>query len=170
MVDSVVLCTTNLMDIEVAYPAYLDTLCYRANRFGISSCSHESLLDSVLKRIDSDFANEIFKIYHPTMIKLEDTTLINPKGWVEREFNIESRLMKYFKSLEEKEKYFRDVIPHCLMAGTISPSVLAYILCIHKKIDFNDFNYRLWISISLLTIIDPLEMKFREYLEKGEIN
>ncbi len=162
MVDSVVLSKTKLIDIDVAYPAYLDSLCQRGNRSGITSCSHKSLFDSVIKRIDTDLANEIFMISQAEKIIIEDTALIKTESWTKRDFNIESRLMKYFQTLEKNESYFREAIPQCLMQGGIAPAVRAYILCTHETIDFNDFNNRLWVSIILLTIYDPIDLNERE--------
>lgn len=172
-VDSIVLSKTEILDIEIAYHHYLDSLNESAALGG----------DSIIPFPEEEKYNFIFSL-NPSLVKniwnidsirnelrLKDTVLYDVDGFFNLHLSPHSRYMEYCKSLGANDTIFKEIYDQTQMVGSLAPTMVTGFFYHNSKFDFNEIDNRLWVAIFLLTLEESYEKKVKRYLkEKTKYN
>ena len=74
--------------------------------------------------------------------------------------------MKYLKEKGMENDFFKSVHENIEIAGDISPVVFGTFLLKHRELNFGDSENRLWASVFILRMEDPMELKVKRYLAR----
>ena len=167
-VDSKVSENENLTDINQIYHAYFDKL----NSYVLEGKMFPALLKDTtkfkfLETIDKEAFSSIWKMDdYVRMVRYKDTTLTDLHGFKTLELNYQGKYLKYLKEVGESDHRYADLYKSIEISGDISPSTVAWFPAHHQEFDFSSFKDRLWATVFLLRMGDPLEEKVERYLKE----
>jgi len=92
--------------------------------------------------------------------------LYSPENFYSLSINYEGEYLKYLKEKGMENDFYKSVYESIQIAGDISPSTYAYLILKHRELDFGDTDYRLWASVFILRMSDPMELKVKRYLAR----
>ncbi len=163
--DSLVLANTTETEVEEAYHAYFDTILIliKNGDFNNMSCN-EPEKQEFLFNLDTTFFNKIWEKSIPRIVKTKDTTLYSPENYFSLSLNYKGEYVKYLKEKGMENDFYKSVHESIEIAGDISPTVFGNFLLKHRELNFNDAENRLWASVFILHMSDPMEIKVKRYL------
>ncbi len=160
-VDGLVSDSTDVEDINQAYHAYFENY-----RFYIEAGTfYPALLkDSVkfefLETIDKAAFDAIWRIDDSVRkIRFRTLSLDSVTGIKTLELNCLGKYLKYLKETGKADTRYAGIFETIEIAGDISPSIATWFPTHHVEFDFTIFKNRLWASVFLLRLSDPLEEK-----------
>lgn len=170
-VDVVVSDSTDIEDINQAYHSYFDN--YKS--YIEAGTFYPALLkDSVkfeyLETTDKAAFDAIWRIDDSVRkIRFRTLALDSVTGIKTLELNCLSKYLKYLEETGKADSQYARIFETIEIAGDISPSIATWFPMHHEEFDFSLFKDRLWASVFLLRLGDPLEEKVERYL-KGKNN
>jgi|SRR5690554_87089 hypothetical protein len=167
-VDSKVSENENLTDINQIYHAYFDKLdSYVSDGKMFPILLKDTTKFKFLEAVDKDAFSSIWKIDDYTkMVRYKDTTLTDLHGFKTLTLNYQGKYLSYLKETGKSDSLYSQIYKSIEIAGDIPPSIVSWYPTQTKKIDFTSFNARLWATVFLLRMGDPLEEKVERYLKK----
>jgi hypothetical protein len=165
--DSLVLANTQEIEIEEAYHAYFDTILIlmKNGDFNNMSCN-EPEKQEFLFNLDTTFLNKIWEKSIPRIVKSKDTTLYSPENYFSLSLNYKGEYVKYLKEKGMENDFYKSVHESIEIAGDISPTVYGKFLLEHRELNFSNAENRLWASVFILRMEDPMELKVKRYLAR----
>lgn len=165
--DSLVLANTKETQVEEAYHVYLDSIqSLMKNGDWMNYSFNEPEKQEFLFNLDTTFFIKIWEKSIPRIVKAKDTTLYSPENFYSLSINYEGEYLKYLKEKGMENDFYKSVYESIQIAGDISPSTYAYLILKHRELDFGDTDYRLWASVFILRMSDPMELKVKRYLAR----
>lgn len=151
-VDSIVSVKTGLTDVNESYHAYIDKLSTDA----FSGKSSTPLLsDSAkfqsLETIDNDAFSAIW---------IESLAYIPWESQCRKylELNLEGKYKEYLQEIGESDDRYASIYEDLNRAGSLSPVTVVWFLKNHQELDFTLYKHRLWATVFLLRMPEPLEI------------
>lgn len=166
-VDRQVSEVTKKTDINESYHSYFN---------GLESAVFPALVKDTAKfkflgTIDEEAFSTIWRMDdHTEMVKTKDTVLTDLHGYQLLELNYNGKYLNYLKEIGKTDKHYADIYKSIEIAGDLSPSAFAWFREHHQELDFTRFKDRLWATVILLRIGDPLEEKVERYLKNQKPN
>lgn len=165
--DSLVLANTKEMQAEEAYHVYLDTIqSLMKNGEWMNYTFNEPEKQEFLFNLDTTLFNKIWEKSIPRIVKSKDTTLYSPENYFSLSLNYKGEYVKYLKEKGMENDFFKSVYENIEIAGDISPVVFGTFLLKHRELNFGDSENRLWASVFILRMSDPMELKVKRYLAR----
>ncbi len=158
---------TNTTDINESYHTYFDEL----ESFVFPAFIKDTTKFKFLETIDEEAFSTIWRIDdHKTMVKTKDTVLTDLQGFKSLELNHQGKYLNYLKEIGKTDKWYAAQYEIIEIAGDISPATVAWFREHHQEFDFTLFKDRLWATVFLLRMGDPLEDKVERYLKDKNQN
>jgi hypothetical protein len=165
--DSLVMANTKETQAEVAYHVYLDTIqSLMKNGDWMNYSFNEPEKQEFLFNLDTTFFNKIWEKSIPRIVKSKDTTLYSPENYFSLSLNYKGEYVKYLKEKGMENEFYKSVHESIENAGDISPVVFGTFLLKHRELNFGDSENRLWASVFILRMSDPMELKVKRYLAR----
>jgi len=165
--DSLVLANTKETQVEEAYHVYLDSIqSLMKNGDWMNYSFNEPEKQEFLFNLDTTFFIKIWEKSIPRIVKAKDTTLYSPENYFTHSLNYKGEYVKYLKEKGMENDFYKSVHEGIETAGDISPTVFGNFLLKHRELNFNDAENRLWASIFILRMSDPMELKVKRYLAR----
>ena len=165
--DSLVLANTKETQAEEAYHVYLDTIqSLMKNGEWINYTFNELEKQEFLFNLDTTLFNKIWEKSIPRIVKSKDTTLYSPENYFSLSLNYKGDYVKYLKEKGMENDFFKSVHENIEISGDISPVVFGTFLLKHRELNFGDSENRLWASVFILRMSDPIELKVKRYLAR----
>ncbi len=165
-IDSIVLSENFNSNLDSAYHYFLDKLCKEGYETDEMLIIDPDLNKKFLSSLDSSVVYDIWEKCEVLSVQTWDTIIHNPPDWPCLEFNINGRYYEIIHELGKDYEYFKRLPGYIDDCACISASIIMPLICGNESFDFNDFNIRLWTSIVLLCLEEPVEKKLDRYLEK----
>lgn len=154
-VDSTVSAKTGLTGINESYNAYIDKLSSDVFSGGnFTPLVNDASKFQFLELID----NEAFSaIWGKQTIHLD---------WSSRPIqmlylNSEGKYKRYLQKVGESDEWYARIYEETDRSGDFSPVIIARFLKNHHEHDFTLYKHRLWATVFLLNIAEPLEVSER---------
>ena len=74
------------------------------------------------------------------------------------ELNFEGKYKKYLQETGKSDDYYAGIYEDLNMSGDFSPATVAEFLKNHRELDFTLYKHRLWATVFLLRMAEPLEI------------
>lgn len=166
-VDSIVQSQNRYSEIDKAYQYYYDSIC----RFYDSSFEEYPSIDEEEKfkflfNLDSELFKKIWVKQIPRFVRTKDTILYSPVNLYFIDINNNGEYVKLLKKLGKTNRYYKQVHSDIMLTGALSPVFYGGFFNQDYSLNFKNINDRLWFSIVLLTIEEPIENKVERYLNK----
>ncbi len=117
--------------------------------------------------LDTILFNKIWSKQIPTRVKTRDTTLYYPANFYLIGLNPNGDYVKLLDNLGKSNRYYKKVHEGIICSGTLSPVFYAGFFNHEYSFDFKNISDRLFFSIALLTLDEPIEKKVERYLKKS---
>ncbi|MEL7587223.1 MAG: hypothetical protein AAGU19_10970 [Prolixibacteraceae bacterium] len=158
-VDSLIVDQTKLEDINEAYHAY----------FSIDEFYPGLVKDSVKFKFLETVGKEAFDAIwtmsdSAKLVHYKGTTLVDLHGFKTLGLNYRGKYRSYMKEVGKTDSLHAVLNDAIEVAGDIPPSVYASFFEDHKKLNFSLFKDRLWTTVFILSMGDPLEERVERYL------
>jgi hypothetical protein len=166
-VDGLVSDSTDIEDINHAYHAYFNN----CKSYIEAGTFYPALLkDSVkfefLETIDKTAFDAIWRIDDSVRkIRFRTLALDSVIGIKTLELNYLGKYLKYLEETGSADSRYDGIFETIEIAGDISPSTATWFPMHHVEFDFSLFKDRLWATVFLLRMGDPLEEKVERYLK-----
>ena len=165
--DSLVLANTKETQVEEAYHVYLDTIYELLKNGGSMNYSfNEPEKQAFLFNLDTTFFNKIWEKSIPKIVHTKDTDLYYPENFYTLSLNYKGEYLKYLKEKGMENDFYKSIHENIESAGDISPVVFGNFLLKHRELNFGDSENRLWASVFILRMEDPIELKVKRYLAR----
>jgi hypothetical protein len=169
-VDGIVGDSTNVADINKAYHSYFDKYRTYAENGFYPALVKDSVKFEYLETIDKTAFDAIWRIDDSVRkIRFRNLALDSVTGFKTLELNYFGKYKKYLKEIGKTDSIYAGIFEAIEIAGDISPSTFGWFIMSHQEFDFTLFKDRLWSTVFLLRMGDPLEEKVERYL-KGKNN
>jgi hypothetical protein len=167
-VDSTVLDITSAEDINRAYHIYFDTLLSKMkNGEDIIGLVKDTVKYKFLENLNKESFEAVWRMSEKArMVKYKDTLLSDLKGYKTLEINMIGKYLDYLNSTGKTDSVYAQIVNSIQIAGDIPPSTFGWFLTNHDDFDFTNFKNRLWATVFLLRIEDPMEEKIERALRK----
>ena len=158
---------TKETEINKSYHAYFNELSFDV----FPALVKDTAKFKFLETIDEEAFSTIWRMDHHTeMVKTKDTVLTDLHGYQSLELNPLGKYLNYLKELGKTDKHYSEIYKSIEIAGDLSPSTVAWFREHHQELDFTRFKDRLWATVILLRMGDPLEEKVERYLKNQKPN
>jgi len=166
-VDEIVLNNTNETDINQAYHTYFQNLeTYITHDKMFPAFVKDSVKFKFFERLNKEAVDAIWQINnHIKRVKYKDTTLTDVQI-TSLELNINGSYLDYLEQIGKSDSVYDDLNNCFRVCGDISPTAVCGFLIAYKDYDFKIFKNRLWATVFLLRMGDPLEEKVERYLKE----
>lgn len=151
-VDSIVSEKTGLTDINESYRAYLTKLDTEIiHQKGLTPLLDDTARFNFFETMDRDAFSAVWR---------EGIEYINgnPQGRKHIGLNLEGKYMKYLQEIGKSDDRYAIIQRDIYMAGDVSPAITAWLLNNNHEIDFTIYKHRLWATIFLLRVGEPIEI------------
>lgn len=167
-VDSKISENTNATDINQSYHAYFDKLeTYISNGKMLPALLKDTTKFKFLETINKEAFSTIWRLDdYVKMVKCKDTTLTDLHGFKTLVLNYRGKYLNYLKEIGKSDSRYLDLYHSIEVAGDISPSTVGWFTAHHQEFDFTLFKNRLWATVFLLRMGDPLEERVERYLKE----
>ena len=166
-VDELVVEKTNVQDINQAYHAYFEKLrpfIEKGEMFPV--LVKDTVKFKFLENMDQEAFDAVWRMDYVFIrsIRYRDTVLHNLEDFEDFSINSSGSFMNYLDQIGKSDKKYKKTSEAIKIAGDMSPSAMVWLPAHHTNFDFNTFKDRLWATVILLRIGDPLEEKVKRYL------
>lgn len=163
-VDGIVSAKTGHTGINESYRAYLDKLSTDVFSGGnFTPLLNDTLKFQFLGTIDDEAFSAIWR---------EDTAYLvwKSQGIKYIDLNFAGKYMKYLQEIGESDERYAKIYEGASKSGDFSPVIVVWFLKNHHELDFTVYKHRLWATIFLLRIAEPIEIpdNFKENLKREE--
>ena len=167
-VDSEIYDNTNTTDINQNYHTYFDKFkSYVANGKMFPALVKDTTKFKFLETIDKEVFAAIWRMDdYMKMVKYKDTTLTDLYGFKTLQLNYQGKYLNYLKEIGKSDKRYAEIYKNIEIAGDICPATFEWFPAHHQEFDFTSFKDRLWATVFLLRMGDPLEEKVERYLKE----
>jgi hypothetical protein len=171
-VDEIIIEKTNIKDINQAYHAYFEQLRpYIEKGEMYPALEKDTVKFKFLESLDKEAFDAVWKMSNSVRrIKYKDIDLKNLDGFKTLKLNIDGSFMDYLARIGESDKKYKDTNKVIEISGDIGASHVIYFPANHSEYDFTTFKDRLWATVILLRMGDPLEEKVERYLRNKKAN
>ncbi|GAB1450187.1 hypothetical protein MASR2M47_02430 [Draconibacterium sp.] len=158
-------------DINQAYHAFFDKLAsYLVKGDFLPSLFKDSIKFKYLETIDNTAFDAIWRMdNYVRMIRYRDTILTDVHGFKTLQVNLDGKYLKYLKETAKTDSFYEGLYNSFEIAGDMPASTYTWFPMHHQEFDFSLFKDRLWATVFLLWMGDPIEEKVERYL-KGKNN
>jgi hypothetical protein len=158
---------TNETDINKSYHTYFNELSFDV----FPALVKDTAKFKFLETIDEEAFSTIWRMDdHKRMVKTKDTVLTDLHGFKSLELNYNGKYLNYLKEIGKTDKRYAEIYESIEIAGDLSPSAVAWFRDHHQELDFTLFKDRLWATVLLLRMGDPLDEKVERYLKNQKPN
>jgi hypothetical protein len=158
---------TNETDINESYHTYFNELSFDV----FPALVKDTAKFKFLETIDEEAFSTIWRMDdHKRMVKTKDTVLTDLHGFKSLELNYNGKYLNYLKEIGKTDKRYAEIYESIEIAGDLSPSAVAWFRDHHQELDFTLFKDRLWATVLLLRMGDPLDEKVERYLKNQKPN
>lgn len=170
-VDDAVSDGVEATDINQAYHAFFDKLAsYLVKGDFLPSLFKDSIKFKYLETIDNTAFDAIWRMdNYVRMIRYRDTILTDVHGFKTLQVNLDGKYLKYLKETGKTDSFYEGLYNSFEIAGDMPASTYTWFPMHHQEFDFSLFKDRLWATVFLLWMGDPIEEKVERYL-KGKNN
>ncbi len=157
----------NIEEINQAYHAYFDNYksYIEAGTF-YPALIKDSVKFEFLETIDKAAFDAIWRIDDSVRkIRFRTLSLDSVTGIKTLELNYLGKYLKYMKETGKADSRYADFLNLIEISGDIPASLATWFPTHHQEFDFTLFKNRLWASVFLLRLGDPLEEKVERYLK-----
>jgi len=166
-VDGVVSDSANVADINQAYHSYFDKYRTYAENGFYPALLKDSIKFKYLETIDKTAFDAIWRIDDSVRkIRYKTIALDDVQGFKTLELNWHGNYLKYLNEIGKTDSRYAGIYESTEIAGDISPATFGWFLMSHQEFDFTLFKDRLWATVFLLRMGDPLEEKVERYLKE----
>src|SRR5690606_24630417 len=157
-------------DVNQAYHAYfesMETYVENGNNFPDYGLVKDTVKFQFLESLDKEAIDAIWRIDDRVrrVIKYKDTWLNNVRTKV-LEYNVMGRYMEYLEEIGKSDSVYYHFHESMMVAGDIAPSIVLWFNGVHEDYDFTIFKNRLWATVFLLRMGDPMDEKIERYLNE----
>ncbi|MGD9929414.1 MAG: hypothetical protein AB7U05_05310 [Mangrovibacterium sp.] len=167
-VDKMVLAKTNEADINEAYHQFFELMSQMikdSSKFLVPFSEKDKY--DFLEKMDTTAYNDIWRIStNVKMVKFQDTIYRDLENFKALKLRPVGNYMDYLKKLGDTDEFFKSLHESIEVAGDLPASIAVYFPDNHNKFDFNIPKNRLWATIYILRIEEPVDMKMERYLNK----
>jgi hypothetical protein len=168
-VDSVVCDKANTTDVNQAYHTYfesMETYIESEDKFPDYGLVKDSVKFNFLERMDKAAIDAIWRIDNKKkVIRYKDTFLTDVR-MKSLEINLSGNYLDYIEEIGKSDSVYYHFHESIMVAGDIAPSIVLWFNGVHENFDFNIFKNRLWATVFLLRMGDPLDEKIERYLNE----
>lgn len=167
-VDTIISNQTRATDINEAYHAYFNNLeSSVADASQFPALIKDSIKFRFLATLDKEAFDALWKMDdYAKMVKYKDTILTDLHDFKSLVLNYEGKYMNYLKETGNSDSRYAEVYKSIEIAGDISPATVGWFLSHYQEFDFTLFKDRVWATVFLLRMCDPLEERVERYLAK----
>ncbi len=165
--DSIVVSQNRFVEIDKAYQYYYDSICKLSNSSHEVYTANDGEVENFIFSLDTILFNKIWSKQIPTRVKTRDTTLHYPANFYLIGLNPNGDYVKLLDNLGKSNRYYKKVHEGIICSGTLSPVFYAGFFNHEYSFDFKNISDRLFFSIALLTLDEPIEKKVERYLKKS---
>ncbi|SFK46986.1 immunoglobulin-like domain-containing protein [Proteiniphilum acetatigenes] len=151
-VDSIVSAKTGHTGINESYRAYIEKLSTDVFSGGnFTPLLNDSTKFQFLETIDNDAFSSIW---------IESLAYIPWESQCRKylDLNLEGKYKKYLQEIGESDDRYASIYEDLNRAGSLSPVTVAWFLKNHQELDFTLYKHRLWGTVFLLRMPEPLEI------------
>ena len=117
--------------------------------------------------MDTTAFNDIWRIStNIKMVRYQDTIYRDLENFKTLNLRPVGNYMNYLKQLGETDEFFKSLHESIEVAGDLPASTAVYFPENHNEFDFNIPKNRLWATIYILRIEEPVDMKMKRYLNE----
>lgn len=165
-VDNRVLELTGNKDINEAYHQLFDKIdktMQDSSKFLVPFEEEEKY--EFLQSLDSTIFSEFWTIGRVRKAVYQDSIYEN--GYQFLELSSSGRYVAdYLQKIGEDDAYYKSEKETIIMAGGLSPTIVAWFLKNHNGFDFTIPKHRLWATVFILRIEEPHDKKMKRYLKQ----
>jgi hypothetical protein len=167
-VDSIILDNKNATDINQGYHNYFDKLkTYISEGKMYPVLVKDTVKFKFLESLDEEAFAAIWRMDdHVRKVKYKDTILTDLHVFKSLELNYKGKYMIYLKEIGKSDSLYNFIFISIQAAGDIPPTIVGWFPTHHQELDFNLFKDRLWATVFLLRLGDPLEERVERYLKE----
>ena len=170
-VDNRVVELTGSRDINEAYHKLFDKLLHPiqdGSTYSYLVPFEEEEKYEFLQNLDSTVFSEFWTIGRVRKAVYQDSIYEN--GYQFLELSSSGRYVAdYLQKIGEEDAYYKSEKETIIMAGGLSPTIVAWFLKNHNGFDFTIPKHRLWATVFILRIEEPHDKKMERYLKQKNI-
>ena len=167
-VDKMVLAKTKETDIDKAYHQFFELMSQTikdSSKFLVPFNEKDKY--DFLEQMDTTAFNDIWRIStNIKMVRYQDTIYRDLENFKTLNLRPVGNYMNYLKQLGETDEFFKSLHESIEVAGDLPASTAVYFPENHNEFDFNIPKNRLWATIYILRIEEPVDMKMKRYLNE----